>query len=255
MRGGKPPPKVQILLPPRLGCSVKATQQTLNLSNVGSNPATPTTFTKFEFCVILIIMKCEFSFCDIDHDGSFGSGRFCSLKCARAFSTAEKRKFINEKVSKTLSKGKRTLADLVYSNIITQDGFEEACKRATNINQVLKELAVSKSGGSYEFAQRLIKDWNVDVSHFKTTIVNPLQRLTIRPNEPKGRLWLYLTKIGREYKCEGCGIGPEWNNKKLTLQVDHINGVNYDHRPENLRFLCPNCHSQTDTFCWKNASK
>jgi hypothetical protein len=44
---------------------------------------------------------------------------------------------------------------------------------------------------------------------------------------------------------------PIWNEKKLTLQLDHINGIRNDHRLENLRWLCPNCHSQTETFCGK----
>lgn len=55
-----------------------------------------------------------------------------------------------------------------------------------------------------------------------------------------------------EYKC--CGI-TEWNGKPLTLQLHHINGNNRDNRLENLTFLCPNCHSQTDNFSGKNAGK
>ena len=52
-------------------------------------------------------------------------------------------------------------------------------------------------------------------------------------------------------ECEECGIS-EWNGKHLVCQLDHINGIATDHRLENLRILCPNCHSQTDTFCGKN---
>jgi RNA polymerase subunit RPABC4/transcription elongation factor Spt4 len=51
------------------------------------------------------------------------------------------------------------------------------------------------------------------------------------------------------YLCSECGLGDEWNGKKLVLHLDHINGVNNDHRLINLRFLCPNCHSQTETYC------
>ena len=52
-------------------------------------------------------------------------------------------------------------------------------------------------------------------------------------------------------KCWMCGLS-EWINGKLTLELDHINGISNDHRIENLRFLCPNCHSQTDTFRGRN---
>jgi hypothetical protein len=54
-----------------------------------------------------------------------------------------------------------------------------------------------------------------------------------------------------EYECVSCGIS-EWNSKPITLQLDHINGDCSDHRKENLQLLCPNCHSQTDTWCGKN---
>lgn len=50
------------------------------------------------------------------------------------------------------------------------------------------------------------------------------------------------------YHCSVCGIEPMWQSKPLTLVLDHINGVNNDNRLQNLRFLCPNCNSQTNTF-------
>ena len=54
-------------------------------------------------------------------------------------------------------------------------------------------------------------------------------------------------------ECASCGLGTSYNGKPLVLHLDHINGVATDHRIENLRFLCPNCHSQTETFGRKNA--
>lgn len=58
-----------------------------------------------------------------------------------------------------------------------------------------------------------------------------------------------------KYECKECGNSGEWNGKKLVLQLEHKNGDTYDNRLENLCFLCPNCHSQTDTFSGKNAKK
>ena len=58
----------------------------------------------------------------------------------------------------------------------------------------------------------------------------------------------------REYKCSCCNIS-EWNNKPIVLEVDHIDGNSENNRPENLRFICPNCHSQTDTYKARNIGK
>ncbi len=57
-----------------------------------------------------------------------------------------------------------------------------------------------------------------------------------------------------DYKCQGCGI-IDWNNKPITLELDHINGNRLDNREDNLRLLCPNCHSLTDSFRSNNLHK
>lgn len=58
-------------------------------------------------------------------------------------------------------------------------------------------------------------------------------------------------KQNTEYVCSICGISI-WNNQKITLEVDHIDGNNKNNVVENLRYLCPNCHSQTDTWRGRN---
>jgi 5-methylcytosine-specific restriction endonuclease McrA len=65
--------------------------------------------------------------------------------------------------------------------------------------------------------------------------------------------------FGVEYKCNSCGVS-EWKHrdgllKPISLELEHINGVNNDNRIENLEFLCLNCHSMTDTFRGKNKYK
>lgn len=70
----------------------------------------------------------------------------------------------------------------------------------------------------------------------------------------------YLKKIIinnnlKSHTCEKCGIKDSWQNEPITLELDHINGIRSDNRLINLRFLCPNCHSQTTTFKGRNIDK
>ena len=67
--------------------------------------------------------------------------------------------------------------------------------------------------------------------------------------EKPGRLRRALVQSGVPYRCSRCGTGPDWLGGTLTLHVDHVNGERHDNRPGNLRFLCPNCHATTATYC------
>tara|TARA_R110000782_G_C14551666_1_gene385044 strand:- start:64 stop:516 length:453 start_codon:yes stop_codon:yes gene_type:complete len=73
-----------------------------------------------------------------------------------------------------------------------------------------------------------------------------------RPETQTGTIKRHLLADGiKKNECEVCELS-EWNGKPISCHLDHINGINNDHRLENLRMICPNCHSQTDTYCGKN---
>ena len=84
------------------------------------------------------------------------------------------------------------------------------------------------------------------------TRLSPDQVLVLRPmhrrRAPGSLLTKALVAVGVPLRCATCGNGPEWNGRPIVLHVDHISGDYADCRSEHLRFLCPNCHSQTSTF-------
>ncbi|HEY2260148.1 MAG TPA: HNH endonuclease signature motif containing protein [Solirubrobacteraceae bacterium] len=64
-----------------------------------------------------------------------------------------------------------------------------------------------------------------------------------------------LVKAGlKESRCERCGL-ESWRGEPITLALHHVNGVRNDNRLENLQLLCPNCHSQTDTYAGRNGGR
>lgn len=75
------------------------------------------------------------------------------------------------------------------------------------------------------------------------------------PQYPTSKITPRLIKEGLKiYKCEICNIS-EYNGKHISLELNHIDGDNSNHRLDNLELLCPNCHSQTDTYRSKNIIK
>lgn len=148
----------------------------------------------------------------------------------------------------------------------TKEVLSEAVLDCLTISDVCLKFGKKVRGGSHSYFSKLIKQYEIDISHFqsdKASQVANLQRrkyaddyLVYRPNDNKRtrRKLLYRSLIERgvEYCCSECGQQPFHNNKELTLQIDHINGDFLDDRQENLRFLCPNCHTQTPTYAKKN---
>ena len=125
---------------------------------------------------------------------------------------------------------------------------------------VLRTLNLRPVGGNYTTIKRLIKENNIDVTHFTGQGWNvglkfrPMKHLSdsevfIKNSNYKcsWRLRERLLKYRTMRKCDKCGYS-EWMGEPIPLEVHHINGDNLDNRFENLQVLCPNCHAQTENF-------
>lgn len=135
--------------------------------------------------------------------------------------------------------------------VLSSDSYSEALRRMD---------LVSAGGTASKLLKRRITEIGILTDHFgiKYTVnkhTHELDDVLVKDSSyaNTARLKKRLVRDGiMQYICEGCGNEGVWNNQPLTLQLDHINGHNDDHRRENLRFLCPNCHSQTSTYSGKN---
>ncbi len=136
----------------------------------------------------------------------------------------------------------------------------DAVRASFSIAGVLRALGRASVGTNYRFVKREIARLGLDTSHWKGGSPTPLPALItsadlLVANNTRPRK-LVKKVILREkmlpHVCEVCGLGPEWIGRPLVLRLDHKNGVRNDDRLENLRFLCPNCDSQTETYCGRN---
>ena len=147
---------------------------------------------------------------------------------------------------------------------LTDEQFVDLLKNSTAISEVLFKLGYSVKGNSWGYSQvkQRMTDLNLDFSIFKgknsiyknTAAKAVTPEMLFKSNCKHNRSILRRYIIKNElipYKCSICGL-TTWNDKTISLELDHINGINNDNRLENLRFLCPNCHSQTSTYGSRN---
>lgn len=153
----------------------------------------------------------------------------------------------------------------------TKELLEPIIKNSRCIKDVITALGLKGAGGNYQTVKNLITEFQFDTTHFhgslwskgktflsdsriksKYTINDILSENSSANNERIKKILLEEKLI--EWKCCECDNIGEWNGKPLMLELDHINGINDDNRIENLRLLCPNCHSQTPNFRKKKSS-
>lgn len=143
-----------------------------------------------------------------------------------------------------------------------KENLTDIISKSKSKAEVLRKLGFKGyEGGHYRTLNKFISIYSLDTSHFlgqgwniggkfKITQPKPINEILIEnstnsTSQIKRRI---LKENIIPYSCSECGIFS-WRDKQLSLHLDHINGEPTDNRIENLRFLCPNCHSQTSTYC------
>lgn len=149
---------------------------------------------------------------------------------------------------------------------ISDEQIIEAVKNNTSIRRTLQSLGLCDTGTAYRNLKRRIATLQISTLHFvgqahlrgKSHDWAPkrsMKKILIKNSGYENIASLKKRLLNEGYlqnRCYICNLMAEWNGKPLSLQLDHINGIYNDHRIENLRLLCPNCHSQTETFAGKN---
>lgn len=157
--------------------------------------------------------------------------------------------------------------DKKYDSLIWKTSVEEMkilVSESENLTDLLCKIGLNAKGRNpKQLKERCVKD-NIDFSKLlvrKPSKVKNYQNAGVslaelfKENSPVTRTTIKRFCINYNLiplNCSICSLKDEWNNKKLVLILDHINGISNDHRIENLRFLCPNCNSQSETFAGKN---
>jgi len=154
---------------------------------------------------------------------------------------------------------------------MSNDDFASLCKKSKSVAEIIRACGIEAEAGNYKTVNARIVQDKIDISHIKLglnsnrgrrfeikytreTIVEAINSGKIKLSSAVKRQVIRWNLLPHN-QCSICGLKDTWNGMKLSFQMDHINGNHYDHRLSNLRFVCPNCHTQTPTFSGKKTRK
>ncbi|MGI5455212.1 HNH endonuclease [Streptomyces sp. CA-249302] len=148
-----------------------------------------------------------------------------------------------------------------------EDKLRELVENSTSYADVMRGLGLDVNDTNHRRIRRAASQLGLDTRHFKRRTWAKPERpapeptshrvLIVLPSNAgrtnRSQLHRAPAEIGVPYACETCGNKGEWLGRPITLQIGHVNGDWRDNRRENLRYLCPNCHALTETWCHQKA--
>jgi hypothetical protein len=146
----------------------------------------------------------------------------------------------------------------------SKENLEKIVSLSKSKNEVLDRMGLRKAGSNNRTLRKYLDAYAISTQHFnknwykiseysKNKKLDLNEILVENSNYSRSKLKERLYKEGlKERFCEICGQGEIWNDKKMSLILDHKNGIYNDNRIENLRIVCPNCNSTLPTHCGKN---
>ena len=145
--------------------------------------------------------------------------------------------------------------------------IKKAIKESYSYSQSLRKLGIPCGGGNFTTIKKWIKMYDINISHFTHSLwskgkkLGPnlkrriaLDKILVQNSTYTNTLNIKIRIIEaglKEFKCENCEK-KEWLERKIPLELHHVNGDKFDNRIENLQILCPNCHALTENYRGRN---
>lgn len=152
--------------------------------------------------------------------------------------------------------------------LISNKDLQLLLNRSSSKVEVLQHIGLSPHSGNHRTLTKRLKEDEFDLTKLHKNQKQKYSILGKKRKLPYSKIFKSNSNVNRNivknriikdnliiYECHNCKNNGSWLNKPLSLQLEHINGISNDNRLENLRFLCPNCHSQTETYAGKKLKK
>jgi hypothetical protein len=141
----------------------------------------------------------------------------------------------------------------------SKEELEKIVNESFSMAEVISKLGYkTRNGSNDKTVKKRLEKYNISTNHFRNLRCverTPQNVFCINSTVTQSVLRRWFKRISDDSRCEICGQLKCWNNKDLTMILDHIDGDNHNNQLQNLRWICPNCNSQLPTFAGRNLNK